>query len=842
MRKDLDLGGDWNLWYCDPGEGEAAGIPSSGCPREGSYVGRVPGDVHVDMLRAGVIGEPLYGRNALDCRWVEEKDWWYSRTFDLSSEEMGDRIELHFAGLDTTADIWLNGAKIGHHDNQFIPYTIDVTDVVREGENLLVVRVDCGVRAKRKDGSKYLLSTNLPDVGLPRMWIRKAQFTFGWDWAPRLLTCGIWRNVELRSYRGVALRDVFLQTSLEGEVARVTAQVELEGFSPQEKGCELHLQLRSPMGVVSEERVPVTVRPSREVHTVELRVEHPSLWWPRDLGGPNLYDVSVEVSHGDEVLDRHEMRYGLRTVELIREPLPGDEGISFTFAINGEKVFCKGANWVPADSIIARVNRGKYRALLEAAVEANINTLRVWGGGIYEDPFFYQTCDELGIMVWQDFLYACSMYPDDDDAFLAEAKREAEIAVRQLRNYACLILWCGNNENEWIYQRQILSSRDLPRHYGLKIYTELLPDICARLDPSRPYWQSSPWGGDDPNSEFEGDRHHWYTYISVVKDLKKRLDFHNFTRDRGKFISEFGALSTVSLHSLRRFIPEDELYVGSPAWEFHRNTFDGDTLREVLRSYWGDPEELSLEQWILGAQVMQAEVLRFALEHFRRRKFLCSGALFWMFNDAWGASTGWTIVDYYLDRKASFYAVRNAYAPVLISFKEGSQDNIALWLANDTLVPVAGRVEYGLLDTAAGEWNPIVLEVSVGANASRRVADVLVPDLDDEARVRSLVVARFVTPDGELSRNRYLFTDFRFQDLRLAPAALRYQFDEREGGEFVYQVSADRYALMVHFEQASSEDIWFEDNWFDLLPGETRYIRVRGSEDAIRTLKVRALN
>ena len=842
MGQTVNLNGEWRLWYCAPGEGEAEGIPSSGCPEERSYAGCVPGDVHLDMLRAGVIEEPLYGRNALDCRWMEEVDWWYSRSFDLSPEVIGDRVELRFAGLDMTADVWLNGAKIGHHDNQFVPYTIDVTEVVREGENLLVVRVDCGLRANRKDRSKYVHMSSLPPTGLPRMWMRKAQFTFGWDWATRLLTCGIWRGVELRSHREVVIRDVSLQTALGGGVARVTARIELEGVSLREKSSELHLRMESPAGIPYNRRVPVRLHPGRTVHLLDLCIEDPDLWWPRDLGEASLYGVVVEVRDDGEILDRRELRHGLRTVELIREPLPGDEGTSFTLAINGEKVFCKGANWVPADSVIARVDRKKYQALLEAAAEANINMLRVWGGGVYEDPPFYRMCDELGIMVWQDFMYGCSMYPDDDTAFMAEARREAEIAVRQLRNHACLVLWCGNNENEWIYQRQVLSGQDLPRHYGLRIYTEVLPEVCARLDPTRPYWQSSPWGGEDPNSELEGDRHHWNTYIGLVEDPEKRLDFRNFTGDRGKFISEFGAMSALSLHSVGRFITKDEMYVGSPSWMFHNNAFEKGTLGDVLRFYWGDPETLPLDQWVLGTLVVQAEALRFALEHFRRRKFLCSGALFWMFHDAWGATSGWSIVDYYLDRKPSYYAVCRAFAPVLISFKEGSDGSLSLWLTNDTLAPVVGRVEYGLLDTGTGEWNRLAVEVEASANASRKVADVLTPKLDDEAKARSLLTARFVTPEGEMSRCRYLFTGFRFQDLRLAPARVRYRFDEAGADEFVCRVSTDRYALMVHFEHDAPEDIWFEDNWFDLWPGEGRDVCVRGPRDAVRALRVRALN
>ena len=465
----------------------------------------------------------------------------------------------------------------------------------------------------------------------------------------------------------------------------------------------------------------------------ELRIAQPDLWWPVPLGGQPLYDVTAVLSARRRELDRRAFRYGLREVALIQEPLGGDEGTSFIIAVNGQKVFCKGADWVPADSIVARVTPAKYRALVSAAAEANFNMFRVWGGGIFEDDAFYQLCDEHGILVWQDFLYACAYYPDDDADFVAESRREAEAALRRLRNYACIALWCGNNENQWIhYQR----GKDVARCYGERIYDEVLPDVCRRLDPTRPYWPSSPYGGPggpggdgrpDPNSEMEGDRHHWFVSI-IAPTLEQRIDYRLYADDRAKFMSEFGILAPPPLDSLRRYLPPDQIARGSAAWDVHSNRFEKGTNQEALRRYWRPAEELSLEQYVRYSQMIQAEALKFALEHWRRRKFLTAGALFWMYADCWG-EVGWTIIDYYLNRKPSYYAVKRALAHVLVSFQEEG-DQVGVWLVNDRLDAVPGELTTGWVNLRTGDVVSDVVECEAPANAAAEVARLDMPDGD----------------------------------------------------------------------------------------------------------------
>jgi beta-mannosidase len=825
----IDLNGIWALRYCDPGEGERLGWPEGAGDKE-FVAARVPGDVHVDLAEAGVIEEPLHGRNARDCAWMEGKDWWYAREFEVPSSSLGERVELHFAGLDTTADVWVNGRHVGAHDNMFVPIVLDVTGVVREGPNLVVVRVDVGLRtAEGRPVGKYgAMGTSASDT--PRMWIRKAQFTFRWDWAPRLLTCGIWRGVELRSYDRVALRDVCLRTSLRpGGEARVEALLEVENLTDVETPTQASVFLSGHGEYTAE--LQATLQPGLQTLTAEIDVTEPALWWPAPLGEPNLYDCRVVVKAHGQILGQKTFRYGLREVELIREPLP-EEGESFTLVINGQKVYCKGADWVPADSLMARVSPAKYRELVRLASEANFNMFRIWGGGVYEDPYFYQLCDEFGILVWQDFMYACSYYPDDDPGFVAGARRESELAVRRLRNHACIALWCGNNENQWIHYRVGQTGTPADRCYGEVIYDEVLPEVCARLDPTRPYWPSSPYGGQDPNSEELGNRHAWEVNI-INPVLEDQVNYANYAADRGKFISEFGILAPPVLETLQEYLPPTELHRGSPAWEFHNNEFEKGTIQTALERYWRPAEELGLPEYALYAQLIQAEALKFALEHWRRRKFATSGTLFWMYSDCWGA-IGWTIVDYYLRKKPSYYFVRRAFEPILASIQQGD-NRLSFWLSNDTLQDTRGTLEYGLVDLRTSETREQTSEAKVAANSSVRVAELDISQLAPDEVGRWAAYCRFIAGGQVVSRNRWFLTGFYLNALDMPKAHLAQRLD----GEALV-LKADSFAWQVQI--ATPAGVEAEDNHFDLLPGEERRIRLRGPEDLFARVAARALN
>lgn len=822
----LSLNGAWRLAWCEPGEGEDLDWPQTGPAGPEIVRADVPGDVHLDLLDAGLLEEPLYGRHAPACRWMERTDWWYARTFHLPAGHIGRRTELHFDGLDTTADIWLNGRHLGRSNNAHVPHIFDATGVVRAGMNRLVVRVDAGVRAADgKEVDRYTMHTAGEE--LPRMWIRKPQFTFQWDWAPRLLTCGIWRDVELRTYETLALRNLALRTHLdEGGAARIGVRAEVESFPGAPLPVELTITLSRDSA--SELTLRAEAAPGGTELVGDLTLQDPDLWWPRPLGEPALYDVSAVLRADGAVADSRAFRYGVREVELLQEDL-GEEGTSFVLAVNGEKVFCKGANWVPADSLIARVGPARYGALIGAAAEANFNMLRIWGGGIYEDDLFYDLCDEHGILIWQDFMFSCAYYPDDDPEFMAEVRAEAQKAVRRLRNHPCIAIWCGNNENQWIHYQRRQAGGAAERCYGERIYDELLPEVCAALDPTRPYWPSSPWGGEDPNSQWAGDRHNWDVTI-LAPTIEERTDYRRYAEDRSKFMSEFGVIGPPHLDTLRRYLPPRQLERDSEVWAFRTNRFEKGTLRAALERYWRPADELSLEQYLRAGQVIQAEVLKFALEHWRRRKFATAGALFWMYADCWG-EVGWTVIDYYLSRKPSYWAVRRAFAPTLVSLAEEDSGEVGVWLVNDRPRPVEGRLAAGWLNLATGDLDLDQVPVVAPANAAERIRAVPRP-AGPEAHWMAL--ASFESGGEVLSRNRLFLTGFNFN--RLALPETRMTCEPSEDGTAL-RLRSDAFAWHVHL--GAPRGVRLADNDFDMLPGEERSVEVSGPRSLLDQVTAR---
>jgi beta-mannosidase len=816
----LSLNDTWDLRYCDPGEGERLGWPAVGVGGREALAAAVPGDVHLDLAAAGLIGEPLYGLNAADCAWMEEKDWWFSRRFDVPGWFGGDRIELHFAGLDTTADIWLNGRRVGSHNSMFVGCTADVTSLVQPGPNLLVVRVDAGLRQTRgKEVEKYAAMGSANRA--PFMWVRKASFSWEWDWSPRLLTCGIWRGVELRGYRRAALRDLYLHTRLAADgSAEVTATLEVESFVTERQEATIEITLSGHGKHTTA--LPATLEPGVQTLTGRLRIPQPALWWPAPLGQPNLYDCRVALVVSGEIVDESALRYGLREVALIQEPLPGDEGTSFTFAVNGQRVFCKGANWSPADALPARTTPAKYRELVRLAADANFNMFRVNGVGIIEDPCFYDLCDEFGILVWSEFNYACSYYPDDDPAFLAATRQEAEKIVRALRNHACIALWCGTNENLWHHYRGQQLGWAADRCYGAILYHEGLPEVCGRLHPDCPYWPGSPWGADaDPNSETTGNRHSWQVSI-LAPSPTEREDFGRYAADRGKFISEFGILGPCALESVPQFLAPADMARGSPGWTYHANSIErgAGNVPEALRRYWRPIAELSPAEYVAFGQLLQAEGLKFAIEHWRRRKFNTSGTLFWNYADCWGATVGWTVVDYYLRKKAAYDAVRRAYAPLLASI-EHAGDRLRFWLVNDTLQAVDGVLEYGLCELPTSRVQAFARPATASANAAACIAELDIASILPEEAGRWATYTRFVAGGEVISRSRLFLAGFYLNRLVLPQAVFSQQVSDD-----VLVLRADTFVWQIHVEAPPGMRV--EDNHFDLFPGEERRLRLSG--------------
>jgi beta-mannosidase len=838
----VSLDGEWHLRWCDAGEGEAAGWPAAGVAGPDFIPALAPGMTHLDLLAAGRIPDPLFGRNAEQFEWMEEKDWWYSTTFDLPVGAAGDRVEIVFEGLDCHSDIWVNGEQVGSSRNALVEWRGDITQAARPGANLVVVRLDTGLRwALQQDMSRYqVTASSRGERDKARLLLRHSQFSFRWDWAPRLLTAGIWRPARVELHRDVALRDVCLRSRLGPDNAAIlTALVEAEVFGDDEREALLEFALGEEGGA----SVCCTLAPGYNLITHEFAVSEPVLWWPNGLGEPHLYDFTCRLSdwNSREEMGSVSFPYGIREIAVAQEPLPGDEGQSFTFVVNGMPVFAKGANWVPADSLLPRVTPEKYEALIREACGANFNMLRVWGGATYEADLFWEACDRLGVMVWLDFQFACSTIPEDNPEFVAEVTREAELVVRRLRNHASLALWCGNNENQSIFREP---GREMP-FYGWRTYHEILPKACTALDPTRRYWPSSPYGGAGHNDWDIGDSHSWQ--VSLWGAGGGLSDYKHYRHDRSKFVSEFGFLAPPVRESIVQALPADEMHVGSPSWQFHANRFETGSpigsvpsvfAQAIERLFKRSPEGMDLATFIRLAQAWQAEAYRYSLSHFRRRKFLTSGTLFWMYDDCWVATSGWTIIDYYLRRKPSYYFVRRAFAPEMLSFCE-TDGGLSIWLVNDHVHVVDGVLEYGFGGFSSSETEVLGRAGHVvPGNRSHNMLSFQLPELTAEERADRYYWARWLR-GGELVswHNHWLAP---WGDVRLDDAGLQWHISPGPEGAHTLELTAARYAWMVQI--VAGDEVSPEDNYFDLTPGESQRIRLFGPEKAVHEVSVRTWN
>lgn len=613
---------------------------------------KVPGTVHTDLWAAGLITDPFSDRAESGLAWIEERDWSYRCVFDASKEQLrAAHTELHFAGLDTYARVLLNGETILEADNMFRSWTVPVTGLLRPAANVLEVHFSSPVQRHR--GAMEAAGMRYPcdnDTSGTAPFVRKAAYHFGWDWAPRLVTSGIWRPVYLRSMEAAAIRSVWVeQVALSDTLAHLRAHVEVEVFQP---GLSAKLEVHQSLW---EGHL------TKGVHTVpiDVTISDPRLWWPNGLGEAHLYPLELILFAEGAECDQHTTQVGLRNLSLVQASDP--IGTSFYFEVNGAPVFAKGANYVPQDVFFPRVTDAQYRDLLIAARDAHMNMIRVWGGGVYERDLFYHLCDSLGIMVWHDFMFAGTTYPGDS-LFSESAKAEATEQVRRLRNHPCMALWCGNNEIEvawkhWGWQQKYgLSSDDsvaMWRDYT-HIFEEVLPQVVRSQHPGLAYIPSTPqrnWG--TPENFNHGAMHYWGVWHG-------REPLTAFAENVGRFMVEYGVQSYPDVRTLSPWISEGGLQLGS------------DALRSRQKSYIGDSEisrhihdlgmaPLDFPSFVDASQEAQAQGLRMAIAAHRQSGGHCMGTLLWQLNDCWPGPS-WSIIDYQGRKKKAYVAVQNAFA------------------------------------------------------------------------------------------------------------------------------------------------------------------------------------
>ncbi|MFT5424631.1 MAG: beta-mannosidase [Phycisphaerales bacterium] len=654
--------------------------------RAGPIPASVPGCVHTDLIAAGLLADPNHDRHEADQFFVGETGWEYQTTLDITPDLLAhDRVDLVFDGLDTIATVSVNGEEVGRSSNMHTAARFDAKPALKAGENTLTVRFDSPNRAAREMQERLGTLPHVYPEQQPWNFIRKEACNFGWDWGPVCPTSGVWRPARVHAWSGARIASVRpLIARADEQLAVVRAHVELERLADWQGAAAFGLL--DPDGEpVAESTASADAAASADADSIsaELRVPNPRRWWPRAHGDQPLYTLRVTLQDDEgRTIETATRRLGLRTVEL--DTSPDEIGSKFDLLINGERVFCTGANWIPDDLFPSRLTPDRYRTRVQAAADCGMNMLRVWGGGIYEDEAFYNACDELGVLVWQDFLFACALYPEDEPIW-SSVEQEARDNLARLSHHPSLVLWCGSNENIWGYQtwgwkervKELARDGEAERPWGNGYYNDLLPRVCADLDPSRPYWPSSPWSGDMDTDAADPDHGNRHTWEGWGPDYRNHIP---------RFLAEFGHQAPANHASLARVTPAPELRVGSDSMIHRQRAVDGNEGRlDKPLAQWFTPTT-DFDTWHYQCQVLQARSVTTAIEWLRAHNNRCSGVLFWQFNDTWVGHT-WSCLDHDGRKKPLWYATRRSNTPRLLTIQPDGPDQgspLGVYAVNET--------------------------------------------------------------------------------------------------------------------------------------------------------------
>jgi len=779
------------------------------------YPASIPGCVHTDLLKNKLIDDPFYRDNEKKLQWIGKTDWEYRTTFNLTAELLKHtNVELVLEGLDTYADVFLNDERLISTDNMFRIWRADTKRFVKTGANTLRIRFRSPINevlpimAKMK----YELPASNDQGEKTSPHTRKAPYQYGWDWGPRFVTSGIWRPVLLEAWNTARVADLHILTKeVRVDVANLTAEVEVVAGLTTD--ATVVLDNLTDKTIAGQRRV--SLKPGTNRVELSFTIAQPALWWPNGLGAHPLYTFKARLLINGKPWDEKTTRVGLRALELRQQR--DESGKSFTFVINGVPVFAKGGNWIPADSFPSRISKQKYRQLLESVRDTNMNMLRVWGGGIYESDDFYDLCDEMGVLVWQDFMFGCSMYPGDQK-FLDNVRHEAIDNVKRLRNHPSIVIWVGNNEIEtawahWGWKEKLPAS--LWDDY-LKVFHGVLPEVCGSLDTTRPYWPSSPSSNleDDPESQKMGDLHYWQVWHAA-------LPFSEYQKQYPRFMSEYGFQSFPQLETVRTYTTPADRDINSPVMTAHQRHPRGNQLiREyMLREY---PEPKDFESFLYVSQVLQAEGIKIGAEHLRRIKPRNMGSLFWQLDDCWPVAS-WSSIDYTGRWKALQYYARRFYNDLLVSPREDN-GNLGFYIVSDRLQPTAAHLQVSLLDFEGRKLWADQQDISVTALSSKSYLNLPVNLLLSGKDPKSVFLFAELSVNGKsISRNEYFFQPYK--DLLLPRPQISLDAVRTEAG-FRITLSADKLARAVYLSAPNYEGS-FEDNYFDLIPGKKVEVEFR---------------
>ena len=795
----------------------------------------VPGCVHTDLLANKKIEDPFYRDNEKNLQWIGKTDWEYRTVFNVSAETLKRRnLEIVFQGLDTYAGVFLNEKEILTADNMFRTWRVDVKNALKRGENVLRIKF-------RSPINEILPLMKKLDYELPAVndqgektspYTRKAPYQFGWDWGPRFVTSGVWKPVNLQAWDNARIEDLHIkQNNLSKETANLSAVVEVVASS--ETNAAVEIENTTDKKTVATRAIKLTGGVNKIA--LDFSIGAPRLWYPVGLGEQALYTFRAKLIINKKAVDEQSRRTGLRSLELRQKP--DRHGISFEFVVNGIPVFARGANWIPADIFPTRISREKYKTLLTSLRDANMNMLRVWGGGIYEDDYYYDLADEMGILVWQDFMFACSMYPGDK-AFLENVRREAIDNVKRLRRHPSIVIWVGNNEIETAWAHWGWKDR-LPNFIWddyVKLFVRLLPEVLDEYDPSRPYWQSSPSSNfqDDSDSQRVGDVHYWQVWHA-------EKPYKEYEKQFPRFMSEYGFQSFPEFETVRTYTTEeDRKSIETPVMLAHQRHPRGNQLVRayMLREY-NEPKDF--ESFLYVSQVLQAEGIKIGAEHFRRIMPRNMGSLYWQANDCWQVAS-WSGMDYFGRWKALMYYTRRFYAPQMISPHVDDDGNLNVTIVSDLPETNRAQMVLSLMDlngkTLSSKQLDLTVEPLKGKAYFTEKASEFLNGADDK---NAFLLAELKIGGKTVSQNEYFFKPFK--ELNLSHPAIKTEIVPTADG-FKIALSTDRLAKSVYL--SGFTEGFFSDNYFNLLPGkpvevEFRIAQKMTVDEFRRNLKIRSL-
>lgn len=791
----------------------------------------VPGSVHTDLLKNEMIPQPFYGKNEHELQWIDKQDWEYSTVIHLEEEWQSlASTELIFEGLDTYADVYINDVHILSADNMFRAWKVNVKELLQIGDNHIRVKFRSAVKEDLPKLSQLSYALPAPNDqselgGLEEQRIsvfaRKAPYHYGWDWGPRFLTSGIWREAVLEGHNAAAITDVYIrQNKIVKEEARLTAVVEAEAPLAWQGLLRITADGQEWMQAVS-------LKAGKQTLELDLIIDHPRLWWCRGLGEPNLYTFQAELVQDGTAVASASAQTGLREIKLLREK--DKRGTSFAFALNGVPVFAKGANHIPNDSFITEMTEERYRHEIATAVESNMNMLRVWGGGIYEEDVFYRLCDEYGLLVWQDFMFACSMYPGDEH-FLESVREEAEYNVKRLRNHPCIALWCGNNEIDsawshyednkgWGWKEGYSTEiREMLWASYQEIFHRILPEVVASLHPGVDYWPSSPLrnltGDEHQHATLiadEGDIHYWGVWHA-------KEPFENYNLKVGRFMSEYGFQSFPELKSVLSYAQEEDMELTSEVMMAHQKNGSGNLLiKEYMDMYLPQPKDF--RAFLYMSQILQAEAIRIAIESHRRNKPYCMGTLYWQMNDCWPVAS-WAGMDYYGRWKALQYTVRKSYQDVLLSVIEEDGERLDVHAVSDLRSALHSELVIKLHHVDGSLLREWFSPVDLAADSAAVIFSAPLHELLDGHEPGQVLLSLRLLADGKtLDSKEHYFVPAK--EISLTRPVITVA-ETPESGEFSFTVTSDVLARGVYL--TAEEEGIFSDNFFDLLPGQSKTV------------------